>query len=130
MSAFITQPLNRSSGNRANLTYQSTITNLPNGSQTTPYFVLPDGCIGWTVDYVTSGAGSLQMSQSCNDDREALATGQWATQMWINVGTAATAGTPATTGSQQPVCMIRGVVTGGSGTDTVTITICASFIKS
>jgi hypothetical protein len=130
MAALITQALNRNMANRATLTYYSTIANLPNASQKTPYFILPDGCTGWTANYVTSGSGSLQLAQLCNDDREVSANAPPFPLLPVNVGSASTGGTAATTGSQQPVCVLVGTVTGGSGTDTVEITICASFIKS
>lgn len=108
-------------------TYTSTIAGLTGGS--TPEFALPSGTVAMTIAYVLAGAGSLQIQKSANDPREVQnqSSGSGIPQVWVNAGTASTGGTAQIIEGAGSPQMVRGIVTGGSGTDVLTICISASY---
>lgn len=119
------QPLH-SNRRSAQLTYTNTITG---AGATTVQFPLPAGTIAYTLCYVLAGAGSLQMQESANDPGEVLnqSSASGIPQVWVNIGTASTGGTAQKVEGAGSPTMLRGTITGGSGTDVLTICINASY---
>jgi len=122
----VVQNLNIKDAGRAQLTFTATISQLASGL--TPEFPLPPGIVAWTAIVTLAGAGSLQMQKSCNDPGEAQdqRSGTAIPQLWANVGTASTAGSVVAIDGTGSPSMLRGSVTGGAGTDILTICISAS----
>ena len=109
------------------LTFTTTISALTAGL--TPQFVMPQGTLSYTVAYTLSGAGSLQMQGSCNNPLEVAnqSSASGIPQVWYNIGTASTAASMLYFENSGAPTMFRGNVTGGTGTDVLTICISASF---
>ena len=116
-------------GRSAQLTYQTTVGALVGGL--TPEIVLPGGNQSHTILYNLAGAGSLQMQRSVNDPREVQTplVSPFA-QLWSNIGTASTGAATQSYDGTGSIQMVRGLVTGGAGSDVLTITISASFINA
>ena len=117
-------------GNLGQLTYTTPVGALSGGF--TPQFVLPWGTEAYTLQYVLAGAGSLQMQKSANDPREVAnqSSSSGIPQVWLNVGTASTGGAVQGLDAAGSPTMFRGQVTGGSGSDVLTITIGTAFMNA
>lgn len=113
----------------AQLTYTSTITAI---QALNAQFPLPSGVNTWSCAYVLAGLGSLQMQVSCNDPLEVAdqMSGSGIAQVWVNKGTASTGGTAQLIDGSGAPTMLRPVITGGSGSDILTITISAAYINA
>jgi len=115
----------------AQITYTTTISALSGGY--TPQLVMPSGVNTWCCEYVLAGAGSLTIQQSCNDPAEVQdqRSSSGIPQVWVATkGTASTGGTAQYVNDVGCPMMLRGYVTGGSGSDILTICIAASYINA